>query len=42
MLPGERQLARLFLFVAVWAIVIPGSIARAQDDDEPEENQRRP
>jgi hypothetical protein len=39
MLPGERQLARLFLFVAVWAIVIPGSIARAQDDDEPEENQ---
>jgi hypothetical protein len=36
----DRQLGWLLHFVAVLAIVIPGSTARAQDDDEPEENQK--
>jgi hypothetical protein len=39
MLPGDRQLGRFFLFTAMVAIACWGSIARAQDDDVPEENQ---
>ena len=39
MLPGDRQLGRFFLFTAMLAIACWGPIARAQDDDEPEENQ---
>jgi hypothetical protein len=35
----NRRLGWLLHFVAVLAIVIPGSIARAQDEDAPEENQ---
>jgi hypothetical protein len=38
MLPGDRQLGRFFLFTAMLAIACWGPIARAQDDDEPEEN----
>jgi hypothetical protein len=39
MLPGVRQLGRSILFMAMLAIVSRGSVARAQDDDEPDENQ---
>jgi hypothetical protein len=39
MLIRERQLARFLLVLAVLTIADGGSTARAQDDDEPEENQ---
>jgi hypothetical protein len=39
MLARDRRFTPLLLFVAALAIVSRGSIARAQDDDEPDENE---
>ena len=38
MLARDRQLARFVFFVLALVIVVPGPIARAQDDDDLEEN----